>query len=79
MDWMQRIGGCFGTADGLFANHPLDEDRAFQLLRIMRENGVGWEQAREAFRKYMEDNSFGADIVEEQMASIERHMKPWLR
>ena len=79
MDWTQRIGGCFGNADGLFAIHPSDEDRAFQLLRVLRENNVGWEQTREAFRNYMEDNSFGANVIEEQMASIERHMKPWLQ
>lgn len=32
-DWKKLIGGCFGSADKKFAGHPLDEERAVELLR----------------------------------------------
>lgn len=78
MDWQQRIPGCFGNVDGLFAVHPMDLQRACQLLQVLVENQIGWEQVRKAFLDYIEGNNQSPDRIEKHMARIEKHMKPWL-
>jgi hypothetical protein len=36
----QRIGGCFGTADGIFARHLLEQGRAAELLQLASDNRI---------------------------------------
>jgi hypothetical protein len=44
MDWKDKISGCFGHELAGFASHALDEERAFELLAILRDEGIGWQE-----------------------------------
>jgi len=80
VEWKERIPACFGDADGLFAIHPLDEDRAFQLLGVLREKEVSWAQAKMAFLDFVQHSHYdNPEQIEKEMERIERHMRPWLR
>jgi hypothetical protein len=78
MSWKQRIAGCFGETDCIFAGHSNDEKRAFELLGSLRDNGVGWREAQEAFEEYLESKNCNAGHIEEQVAKVETYMAPWL-
>jgi hypothetical protein len=77
-DWKQKINGCFGEKDKLFAIHPLDERRAYELLTLLRAYGIGWSTVEPEFRKHLEDDGCGPEHVKEQMSRISRYLKPWL-
>jgi hypothetical protein len=69
-EWKQRIQGCFGNQDQLFAIHPLDERRAFDLLMLLRAEGVGWSAVEPEFREHLEHQGCGPEHVKEQMSRI---------
>jgi hypothetical protein len=33
MNWENQIPACFGCVDQIFAEHPLDEERAIKMLK----------------------------------------------
>jgi hypothetical protein len=76
-DWKQRIKGCFGDKDKLFAIHPLDERRAYELLTLLRAY-ESWSAVEPEFRKHLEDEGCGPEHVKEQMSRIRMYLKPWL-
>lgn len=78
MSWEKRIGGCFGDQDGNFAVHPLDEERAFDLLKILREQGIRWSVAKKEFRDFMKREKFSQAVRKEQEKRIRKKFKPWL-
>ena len=78
MSWKDQIWGCFGNADGLFANHPLDANRAYRLLGVLIEEHVTWSQAKTAVKQAMADNNCGRRLIAEQMKKVRAHWKPWL-
>ena len=78
-DLKKLIPGCFGEVDREFAVHGFDEDRAFELLKMLREKGTSWEEARGQFRKFLQDDGCSKEHINRQMKRIREHMRPWLR
>ena len=77
-DWEERVPGCFGNTDLIFAGHPLDENRAFDLLATLREGNVGWSEAKSAFRDHLEREGASTDHISNQISKIENRYRPWL-
>jgi hypothetical protein len=78
MDWKNQIAGCFGNVDQIFAGHPLDEERAFKLLTVLRKERIGWSLVEPAFREHLQHKNCGEEHIATQIARVEKHMKPWL-
>lgn len=76
--WDNFISGCFGETDLSFAAHPRDEDRAFELLKLLRESNVGWRLTQTGFRKFLTAKGAAQDHIERQLEKVEARFKPWL-
>ncbi len=74
--WISQIPGCFGVSDKIFAGHPNDEDRAFELLKRLRVEGVGWADLEKEARAFLKDCS--PSHVEAQIDKMKHAMGPWL-
>ena len=76
MDWKDRISGCFGQTDRAFAVHPSDEERAFELLAILRSNHVGWKEFEAELVKYL--NTTTKLHTDTQVERVKKFYRPWL-
>lgn len=74
----RRLNGCFGIVDGKFAVHSAEEQRAFDLLKDLRDQGIGWSKVKEAVTVYLQDKKAHGAHIEEQMKRVETHFRPWL-
>ncbi len=70
--WEDDIPGCFGDADGIFAGHPLDKERAKTLLTTARKEGVKYNRLSGAMVAYMLGEGCSVEHVEEQLKSISK-------
>lgn len=66
----QRIGGCFGPEDLIFASHKLDEDHAKQLKGFARAEGVTPKELCDISVLYLIDQGCRAEHIAEQRARI---------
>ena len=65
-----RIGGCFGTADGIFAGHPLDEDRAKELKKLASNSKLTLQEVREIALAYLYGKGYIAEHISKQMDKV---------
>lgn len=76
MDWKDKISGCFGLDDREFAKHPSDDIRAFELLSILRNENVGWEEFSGELVKYL--NNTPKPHKSDQVKRVEKFYRIWL-
>ena len=76
--WQSQVPGCFGAVDAVFAGHPNEEDRAWELLKELRAQNVPWQDVKREFRGYLNRKNCPQPHVDEQMKRVKRHMKAWL-
>jgi hypothetical protein len=67
MSWKKQIPGCFGTVDCIFAMHPLDHERAQQLLVAAIKQKVSAREYRKAIKDYLISEGCGTDHIKEQL------------
>lgn len=65
-----RIGGCFGTADGIFAGHPNDEERAKELRKMALDNKITLREIREITLGYLHGRGYIGDHIKEQLEKV---------
>ena len=66
----QRMGGCFGTADGIFAGHPNDDKRAMELRKIAADNKITLLEIRELALGYLHGRGYQGDHIKEQIEEV---------
>jgi len=66
----QRIGGCFGTADGIFAGHPNDEERAKELRKLAFDNHITLQEICELTLGYLHGRGYHGDHIKEQLTEV---------
>jgi hypothetical protein len=76
--WTKKIPGCFGVSSLAFANHPADEQRAFQLLAELRAQQVDWTTSRREIKAFLTSKRASKAHVEAQMKRVALFFKPWL-
>ena len=79
MDWRDDLAGCFDNLERLFAFHAMDEERAFQLLARVRNEGVTWRQLSDAVRALLEGDGCTPLQIERELSQVELRFRPWLR
>ena len=75
-NWKEMVRGCFGEVDKIFAGHPLDENRAFELLKVCRDQSIGWTALEREFRSFL--SGLDTSHVAKQIQRARRMMKDWL-
>jgi len=73
-----KIKGCFGNNDLIFANHPCDAERAFDLLVELRNEEITWEDTEKAFRGFLNSQITDDNRINSEMESVENRYKIWL-
>lgn len=63
---LERIDGCFGDQDKIFAGHPLDEKRAKELRKEAHENSVSLKEMQNIVAGYLVRSGFYAEHVIKQ-------------
>lgn len=62
------IAGCFGSADYLFANHPLDEDRAKELRKLATTKQISLSEIQDIVAGYL----FRSGVIPEHLKAETR-------
>lgn len=79
MSLPEYLPGCFSEADLRFAVQPLDELRAFELLKFCRQHQINLEAVVAGVRAFLESRSCALEHIEAEVSSVTRHFGPWLR
>jgi deoxyribodipyrimidine photolyase-like uncharacterized protein len=61
-----QIEGCFGSEDKIFASHPLDEDRAKELRKLAKKNGISLSEVQDIVAGFLYRSGFFAEHLKEQ-------------
>lgn len=67
MDWQNQIPACFGCADQIFAEHPLDEERAIKMLNAAFLSGASESDVFTALCDYMKAKNCPPSHIDEQI------------
>jgi DNA-binding transcriptional regulator LsrR (DeoR family) len=79
LPWKDKIAGCFADANQTFAGSKSASDYALRLLTEMREIGVSWGEARDAFKDHLTTSAKLKRQRFLQMRRITALVKPWLQ
>lgn len=66
----QRIGSCFGTDDGLFANHISDENNALELLEFAIQNNILIQEIIELAFGNLYEKNYPINHIEKELTKI---------
>ena len=75
---LNQIDSCFGVADAIFAGHPADEERAFELLKYCRENNISVNDVLNEAEKYLKSKTTYTEHINQQLDKIKKMYSPWL-
>lgn len=89
LNWKDMIGGCFGSADKIFAGHPSDRERAIDLLQECDKNAVTLATLSQEVENYLKNsldfNSKDAKTqqhmqkhINKQLNNIKEKFEHWL-
>jgi hypothetical protein len=79
IDWKSKIVRCFGMADGKFAGHETEQQCAYELLGLLREQNAKWEDVEEAFEDWLGKRTPNvAGHSRAEMVRVKAFLEPWL-
>jgi len=70
MSWTTKIPGCFGSVDLIFANHPLDHQRACDMLKDAISQQVSTADFRKEIKDFLVQKGAGAAHIKQQMIRV---------
>ena len=85
MTWNEKIPGCFGSEDSIFAGHHNDEERALELLRQCFAEGVSLAEVLKEIEAFLrrkhptpaDQQQFNTHIAD-QLKRVQARFAPWL-
>lgn len=78
MSWQQKIPGAFGDQDLVFAEHPLDADRALDLLKDCYQSDIPLKDVIDEVEKYLKANGATTQHITDQLSKIREKFSGWL-
>jgi hypothetical protein len=78
MPYDPGLPGCFGDRDLIFANHPLDEERAFQWLIKLRQRQTVWSDVVAQFEEFLTEKEATRPHILEQIERARQRLMLWL-
>jgi hypothetical protein len=70
MSYQDKIPGCFGSVDKIFAGHPADTERAKEMLVEALQEISSWSEVENAIKEYLGKENCTQDHIKEQIARI---------
>ena len=85
MKWNEKIPGCFGSEDSIFAGHHNDKERALELLRQCIAEGASLAEVSKEIEAFLrrkhptpaDQQQLDAHIAE-QLKRVQERFGPWL-
>jgi hypothetical protein len=77
-NWKNKIEMTFGISDLIFAGHPNDEQRAFELVEILRAEGIGWSALEKEARTFLQSKGANSAHIDKQIEKMKNSMAFWL-
>lgn len=78
MSFREKIPGTFGSMDLNFAVHPLDGERAIQLLKACYQTNVPLQELLVAVEDFLRKEGAGDEHISEQLAEVKAKFSGWL-
>lgn len=78
MNWNDQLHGCFGRRDRIFAGHPLDQQRAQEMLITAIQEGVTKKEMQDAIRDFLSAAGCDKEHIEKQINAafkVETYLK----
>jgi hypothetical protein len=72
--WKDLIPGCFGIADLKFARHPLDEQRAKNMVNSARDSGSSTEEILGAIREYLTSEEASSEHINHEIEYVRKFL-----
>ncbi|MCB9177948.1 MAG: hypothetical protein H6590_00795 [Flavobacteriales bacterium] len=63
----QTIGGCFGSADRLFAGHPSDLESAKEKKKLIKKHDLDKARVQSIIEKYLYEEGVHSTHLKEQV------------
>lgn len=79
MSWKKKVSGTFGAQDLIFAGHPLDADRALELLKECYKSNIPLQDVLDEAESYLKSKGAQAQHVQEQLEKIDKKFSGWLQ
>ena len=70
MAWIDRIGGCFGSEDKMFALHGSDRTRAQGVLSEALTSNVGFAEYKKEIESWLKSQGCNEDHIARQMKRV---------
>ena len=70
MSFKNKIPGCFGAADKIFAGHYNDTDRAKDMLIEALQETQSWEEFENSIRDYLQKEGCSQKHIDEQIERV---------
>lgn len=78
MDFRSKIPGTFGAVDLKFAIHPLDAERAIELLKVCYQENVSMKELLVAVEDFLRKGGSGDEHIKEQLGEVKAKFSGWL-
>jgi len=72
MSFKDKIPGCFGTVDKIFAGHPLDQGRAKDMLIAALQETESWSEFENAIREYLSGEGCRSEHIDKQIERVKK-------
>ncbi|RXK82460.1 hypothetical protein EST62_10610 [Chlorobaculum sp. 24CR] len=74
MSFVEKIAGCFGDQDLIFAGHSNDKKRAKEMMINALEEGVSFKDYEKSIKNYLEEKTENRSHINNQMRRV-RNLK----
>lgn len=78
MSFRDKIPGAFGAVDYKFAIHPLDAERAIELLKDCFQKNVPMKELLVAVEDFLRKGGAGSEHIKEQRKEVKAKFSGWL-
>jgi hypothetical protein len=68
--WKSLVPGCFGMADLRFARHPLDEQRAKNMVKEAKRSGSSQEEIIAEIREYLASEGASSEHIDNEVKYV---------
>ena len=78
MSWKTQVPGTFGSMDLIFCSHPLDTDRALELLKECYKANISLSDVVKEVEKFLSSKGAGKDHITDQTDQVKDKFGGWL-
>ena len=78
MSWKNKISGTFGTQDLYFAMHPLEANKALDLLKECYNSNIPLQDVLNEAEQFLKNKNANAQYIQNQLKEISNKFGGWL-